>query len=320
MIGIGLIGAGLHGSRYAAHLAQGDVEGVKLVALSRRDRLLGEQKAREHRVRYHPTVEELVHDRDVTAVLVATPADHHAAAVRAAVRAHKPVLVEKPLTHSLDEARALLRDTREGRVMVAQTLRWEPVYKAALAEAIALGPIAAAQAIFIKGDFTRRRTADSLTTEHHRAVYACGIHHLDWAGQLFPSGFARVHAHEARGEDGLSFAALLEARDGGTFTLTVRLVGEGTQDAFSVQAARGAIAGDRVAHRLERSTASGTVPLELPPRAPTLPQVLASFRDYVLGKTPNPVPLEQGVRAVARAEACVRSIGLGRAIEINEET
>ena len=112
MLGIGLLGTGLHGSRYASHLAKGEVEGMKLVACARRDRMLGEAKARELGCRFHGSIEELVHDRDVQAVLVVTPAGSHSEAVLAAVRAHKPVLVEKPLTHSLEEARALCDEAR----------------------------------------------------------------------------------------------------------------------------------------------------------------------------------------------------------------
>ncbi|MEZ0229784.1 MAG: Gfo/Idh/MocA family protein, partial [Planctomycetota bacterium] len=212
MLGIGLIGTGLHGSRYATHLAKGDVAGVRLVACARRDRLLGEAKARELGCRFHGTVEELVHDRDVQAVIVVTPASNHPDAILAAVRAHKPVLCEKPLTHSIEEARAL-RDAvkaRAGKVMVAQTLRWEPAYAKAVALLAEVGPARAAQSIFLRGDFAKRQTSDSMATDFHRAVWACGIHHLDWAGLVFPGGFTRVHAHEAPGEDGLSFGALLE--------------------------------------------------------------------------------------------------------------
>ncbi len=321
MLGVGLLGTGLHGSRYASHIAKGEVAGVRLVACARRDRLLGEAKARELSCRFHGSTEELVHDRDVQAVIVVTPADHHAGAVLAAVRARKPVLVEKPLTHALDEARSL-RDAvkaQSGKVMVAQTLRWEPAYRKA-AELIAeVGPARSAQALFLRGDFTQRKTSDSMATHFHRAVWACGIHHLDWAGLVFPRGFARVTSHEAPDEDGLSFSALFEARDGGTFSLAVRLKGEGTADSFTILGDRGALHGDRVAHRLDRLHARGANPVDLGPRVGTLPQVVADFRDFVLGEKPNPVPIEEAVRAVARAEACVRSIALRAPVAVEEE-
>lgn len=320
MLGIGLLGTGLHGSRYASHLAKGEVSGMKLVACSRRDRLLGEQKARELGCRFRASTEELVHDPDVQAVLVVTPAAHHAEAVLAAVRARKPVLVEKPLTHSLAEARELLRAVKEqrGRVMVAQTLRWEPVYARAVAVAKAVGPLNAVSALFVKGDFTKRETSDSRATDCHRAVWSCGIHHLDWAGLVFPGGFTRAFAYEAPGEEGLSFTSVLEARTGGSFSLTVRLKGDGLADGFTMVGDRGALAGNRPAHTLRRFGSDEDV-VDLGPRIPTLPHVLASFRDYVNGEKPNPVPLEEAVRAVARAEACVRSIALRAPVVVEEE-
>jgi predicted dehydrogenase len=321
MLGIGLLGTGLHGSRYAAHLARGDVPGVRLVACSRRDRLLGEAQARELGCRYHASLEELVHDPEVDALLVVTPATCHAGAVLAAVRAHKPVLVEKPLTCSLAEARSLRDEVRarSGKVMVAQTLRWEPTYGTAASLTRELGPVKAAGAVFLRGDFTRRGTSDSRPGEFHRAAWSSAIHHLDWAGRLFPAGFARAHAHETPGEEGLSLAALLEAREGGTFSLSVRLRGEGAHDAFTVFAERGALVGDRLAHRLDRLDRSGAAAVDVGPKVATLPLVVASFRDFVAGKIPNPVPLEDGVRAVARVEACVRSIALGTPVPVEEE-
>ncbi|MBI3724381.1 Gfo/Idh/MocA family oxidoreductase [bacterium] len=319
-LGIGIVGVGLHGSRYASHIARGEVAGVRLAAVARRDRLLGEQRARELGCRFHGSIEGLVHDGSVDAVLVVTPAGAHAQAVLAATRARKPVLVEKPLAHSLDEARELLREVRSqgGRVMVAQTLRWEPVYRKGAELAQALGPVRHAQAFFLKGDFAQRISSDT-RTDYHRAVYACGIHQLDWAGLVFPGGFVRAHAHESPGEDGLSFGALLEARGGGTFSIAVRLKGEGTRDGFSLIAERGALLGDRTEHSLLRVGTSGASREEIGPREPTLPLVLASFRDFALGRSENAVPLEEGVRAVARAEACVRAIAVGGSAAVEED-
>ena len=52
-------------------------------------------------------------DRDIDAVLIAAPNHIHAVAAMAAMRAGKGVYCEKPLTHSIYEARQLARAARE---------------------------------------------------------------------------------------------------------------------------------------------------------------------------------------------------------------
>jgi predicted dehydrogenase len=54
--------------------------------------------------------------KDIDAVLVATPDHFHAAAAMAAIKLGKHVFVEKPLTHDLSEARALMKAAREAKV------------------------------------------------------------------------------------------------------------------------------------------------------------------------------------------------------------
>src|SRR5215831_6854359 len=55
--------------------------------------------------------------KDIEAVIVATPDHTHAPIAMAAIRAGKHVYVQKPLTHSVFEARALTEAAREHQVM-----------------------------------------------------------------------------------------------------------------------------------------------------------------------------------------------------------
>jgi predicted dehydrogenase len=51
--------------------------------------------------------------KDIEAVMLATPDHTHASIAMAAMRAGKHVYVQKPLTHSVSEARALTEAARE---------------------------------------------------------------------------------------------------------------------------------------------------------------------------------------------------------------
>ena len=55
-------------------------------------------------------------ERDIDAVMVATPDHHHFHASLTAIRAGKHVYCEKPLTHSIWEARQLALAAREHKV------------------------------------------------------------------------------------------------------------------------------------------------------------------------------------------------------------
>ncbi len=55
--------------------------------------------------------------RDFEAVLIATPDHHHAPAIMAALRNHKHVYCEKPLTHSVHEVRTVMETARRERVI-----------------------------------------------------------------------------------------------------------------------------------------------------------------------------------------------------------
>ncbi len=63
-------------------------------------------------------IEELIADRDTDAVIVATRHDTHAAAVKACLRAGKPVFVEKPLCLTMEELREIAALQRETGGMV----------------------------------------------------------------------------------------------------------------------------------------------------------------------------------------------------------
>ncbi|PFG41944.1 putative dehydrogenase [Isoptericola jiangsuensis] len=90
----------------------------------------------------HGSYEALVADDDVDVVYVATPHSHHLEHALLAIAAGKHVLVEKPITRSVAEARVLLDAARDAGVfcMEAVWTRFLP-HVAALRAAIARGEI-----------------------------------------------------------------------------------------------------------------------------------------------------------------------------------
>jgi predicted dehydrogenase len=128
---LAVLGAGVHGSRYAEHLLRGDVPGATLAAVSRRDPAAG-AAWRARGVRVEPDAEALASDPAVDAVVVASPPDLHLLHARAALRAGKPVLLEKPVAPEAWSL-AVLRGTSWAAgvpVLVGHALRYDAAARA----------------------------------------------------------------------------------------------------------------------------------------------------------------------------------------------
>ena len=75
------------------------VSNSKLVAVMRRDAAKAEDFAKRHGVpKFYSEATDLIHDKDVNAIYIATPPIHHEEYLREALKAGKPVYVEKPVT------------------------------------------------------------------------------------------------------------------------------------------------------------------------------------------------------------------------------
>ena len=104
LIGVALLGFGFAGHTFnAPFITTTPGLSLRVVASRQAARVAAEYPD----VRVVPTPLEAIEQDDVALVVVATPNDTHAPLAEAAMRAGKHVVVDKPFTISLDEARAL---------------------------------------------------------------------------------------------------------------------------------------------------------------------------------------------------------------------
>ena len=104
----GLIGAGDIARKRIAP-AMRDLAGCDLVAVSRNRAELAEEFAREFDIpRWYADWRELLTDKDIDAVYIATPVYLHAEQTIAAARAGKHVLCEKPMAMNVKECDAMI--------------------------------------------------------------------------------------------------------------------------------------------------------------------------------------------------------------------
>lgn len=90
------------------------VEGSDVVAVMRRDAELAKDYATRHHIsKWYSDADALINDTDVNAVYVSTPPGSHAEYAIAAMRAGKPVYVEKPMAASFQECVAMSEVAKE---------------------------------------------------------------------------------------------------------------------------------------------------------------------------------------------------------------
>jgi predicted dehydrogenase len=122
-IGIGVLGSGFMGHTWAEVSAR-HAKATRLVAIAGGRRAPG--VAAEYDVPVEPSFEALLARRDVDIVIVTTPPDGHCDQVVTAAAAGKHVLVEKPMSITVAEARAMVHaaDSANVRLAVVSQHRW----------------------------------------------------------------------------------------------------------------------------------------------------------------------------------------------------
>jgi len=90
------------------------VENSGLVAVMRRNAELAEDYAKRHQVpKWYSDADKLINDPEVNAVYVATPPDSHAELSMKAMKAGKPVYVEKPMALNYEQCRQMIEVSEE---------------------------------------------------------------------------------------------------------------------------------------------------------------------------------------------------------------
>ena len=109
-----------------------EVEGSKIVAVMSRNGDKARSYAERHNVKkWYTDAQELIDDPDVNAVYIATPPSSHATFAIMAMRAGKPVYVEKPLASNYDDCARVNRVSEQTGVpcFVAYYRRYLPYFK-----------------------------------------------------------------------------------------------------------------------------------------------------------------------------------------------
>ena len=189
---IGLLGAGRIGQVHAAALKT--IDGAELAAVFDLDEAAANQAITGSDARAD-TLDGIMSDPAIDAVIIATPTDLHADQIELAARAGKAIFCEKPIDLSIDRVRACLTVVEETKapLMVGFNRRFDPSF-AELHRQIQAGAIGTVELVQI----TSRDPApppQSYIARSGGLFRDMMIHDFDMARFLLGEEVAQVSAH-----------------------------------------------------------------------------------------------------------------------------
>ena len=280
----------------------------------------GRAFAERHGLLFVPEWRELVTCKEVEAVVVVTPPALNREICLAAVRAGKPLLIEKPLALTVADAQEMVRAAREAGIMLmtAQTLRFTPVL-ARLRDRLAdVGPLEYL-VLTMRTERPPHRWLGDPGQAGGGVLLEIGIHLLDLI--RFLTGAEAVEAvadlarrHTDRVED-LALARFRLSTGVSCFVEVSRVSGGRVCRVEAIGRA-GQLIADVDRSLLTRIEGRAVTATEAVPDRPTVVTVLEAFAKSLSTGAPVPVSGEDGLRAVAMAEACYRAAREGRSVPV----
>ncbi len=188
-----------------------------VVACMRRDAEKAKDYAKRHGIAHsYSNADDLIHDPQVSAVYIATPPDSHADLAIRAMRAGKPVLVEKPMALNVAECKSMLEASREtGQPLITAYYRRALPRFEKFREIILNGTIGEPRGVIVHQlDCAEAHPAESWKTDPK--VGGGGLfvdmqsHTLDWLDYAFGpatsvSGIVRNQSQKYYAEDFVSY-------------------------------------------------------------------------------------------------------------------
>jgi predicted dehydrogenase len=306
-LGIGLIGVGRHGSRYVQHLLQ-DIPGVALSAVCRKS---GGDVFPGTKIPVYNNYRAMIADPCVQAVVAVTPPSLCHDICLSAVRAGKPILIEKPLATTGSQARAMVAAADQAGVllMTAQTLRFDPTIVLLRDQLQSIGQVRSAT--LISHIETKANVISSATgLVPLGALLELGIHLLDLVRFLTGKEILEVQCTmdplPSHGPE-TSVKGLLRTAGDIVCTLDIARVEATRVGKAEWVGSAGKVTADWPARRVTRTAANGTSQEWTVEPRPTVLITLQAFVHAIRTGTRPPITGLDGCRAVEAADACYRS-------------
>ena len=328
MLKVGLLGAGRIGQVHAVNIA-GNLRST-LVAVADVYPQAAETLAAKYGAEAR-SVDDVLNDPDIDAVLIASSTDTHSDLIEAATAAGKAVLCEKPVDLSLERAKACLEAAAQtGKpVMIGFNRRFDPNF-GALKAASAAGEIGKAELLSITS-FDPAPPPVSYIKVSGGLFRAMMIHDFDMANFVMGERPVTIRAVGSSIVD----PEIGEAGDVDTAVVTMtyadgkiaviknsRRAVYGYDQRVELLGSEGLLqAENMLENTVVKSTTAGVASAKptyffLERYMPAYAVEWEAFVAAMLDGAPMPVTLEDGIAALAMAEAATEAAKSGQAVEV----
>ncbi len=318
---IGLIGLGKHGRRYAKHIER-DFPSLGLSAICRSDPALLARDVEATGARGFTDYREMLRSGECDAVVAVVPPHLNLGIVSLCCELGLPLLLEKPAATDLETARRMCRVAGHGGVpiMVAQTLRYNGAVRAIRERRAEIGPITSVS-LTQRFEPSKLDWLDDPARAGAGIVLHTGVHCFDLIHHLTGLKIRKVTAQIAslkteRTED--CCAATLELDGGVLATVSLARTTLGRTGHIEVAGEDATLAGDHVLNCAHIVRGRDAEAFEIGEALPTVREILGDFVASVEHGTAVPIPLSDGLAAVAVASACLDSARRGVAVAVSD--
>jgi predicted dehydrogenase len=323
VINAAIVGLGWWG-KVLVNAIQGKSRKIRFVKATTRTLEKAEGFAQEHDLELVDGIDAILADRNTQAVVLATPHSHHASQIERAASAGKHVFVEKPLTLTVESARAVVRAAERADIVLAlgynrrfhpnmaELRRWLKVdYLGTLLFCDCV--LSAPNGMFLPKDTWRLNRGEAPAG----ALTGLGVHAIDSVIDLFGE-IEDVHCRSVR--------RVIQNNTGDTTVVSLALkngmVACVSCSIASAPSYRFAVYGSKGVAEITEPTlenlhfSSALVSERIPeghlnmierPNIDTVRGALEAFADSIDGVAPFPISHSQMIHGVAAFEATVRS-------------
>lgn len=320
-IGVGIIGTGKHGSRYAKHIVEDLGSHFHLAAISRRS-AAGQDQALAWDTTFYGDWRDLVRASEVEAVISAVTPNLNSGIGELCAAMGKPLLLEKPLTTDFPAGQNLVTLFARAGVplTVGQTLRYNSVIGALRQNLPRLGRLfsfAACQRL----EPSTMGWLEQPEIAGGGVIFHTAVHLFDALRYITGAEIVQIRAtagkvYNRHLEDIVIAEVILG--NGCLGTIDASKVSPARAGRYEFVGEHGQLHGDQVHGILEKIEGTRITTLPVTPPGPTILPLLQDWHALLTGAGDNPIPGGEGLAAIKVCHACRKAVETGRWVTIGE--